>query len=250
VWDYNSHVTTPLLAAGRRLVLAAALAGAILGPWPGRSAEPSPGTAAPPTGGQIVDQVVAVVRTRGAEARVITLTKVIEEGRIALVSRGGIEAAFALLDGAVLRASLDWYVDQVLLLDEAVRLQVFEVDRAAALPELARFKAEFPSPKDYKAFLFEIDVTEEDLLATLRRSLRVRRYLESRLGRLRATPAEVESWYAAHAAEYGGRSLPDVADEIGARLSSSRADAETKSLLADLRARADIRVLVDLGARP
>jgi hypothetical protein len=191
-----------------------------------------------------------VVRTRSGEARVVTLTKVAEEGRIALVSRGGIEAAFARLDGPVLRASLDWYVDQLLLLDEAVRLQVFEVDRAAALAELARFKAEFPNPKDYKAFLYEIDVTEEDLVAALRRALRVRRYLESRLGRLRATPAEVEAWYAAHPAEFGGRPLGEVADEIGARLSAVRADAETKSLLADLRARADIRVLVDLGARP
>jgi hypothetical protein len=198
----------------------------------------------------VADEVVAVVRTRGGEARVVTLTKVTEEGRIAIVARGGIEAAFAPLDGAVLRASLDWYVDQILLLDEAVRLQVFEVDRAAALAELARFKAEFRSPKDYKAFLFEIDVTEEDVVATLRRSLRVRRYLESRLGRLRATPAEVEAWYAGHPAEVGGRPLAEVADEIGARLSASRADTETKTLLADLRARADIRVLVDLGARP
>jgi hypothetical protein len=197
----------------------------------------------------VVDEVVAVVRTRGGEASVITLTRVTEEGRIALVSRGGIEAAFARLDGAVLRASLDWYVDQLLLLDEAVRLQVFEVDRAAALSEMTRFKGAFPSPRDFKAFLFEIDVTEEEVLATLRRSLRVRRYLESRLGRLRATPAEVQAWYAAHQAEVGGRPLAEVSDEIASRLSASRADAETKALLADLRARADIRVLVDLGTR-
>jgi hypothetical protein len=175
---------------------------------------------------------------------------VTEEGRIALVSRGGIEAAFAPLDGAVLRASLDWYVDQLLLHDEAVRLQVFEVDPATALAELARFKAEFPDPKHYRAFLVEIDVGEEDLLASLRRSIRVRRYLESRLGRLRASPGEVGAWYAAHSAELGGRPLAEVSDEIAARLSALRADAETKVLLADLRGRADIRVLVDLGARP
>jgi hypothetical protein len=198
----------------------------------------------------VADQVVAVVRTRGGDARVITLTKVTEEGRIALVSRGGIEAAFTRLDGAVLRASLDWYVDQILLLDEAVRLQVFEVDAASALSELTRFKGAFSSPKDFKAFLFEIDVTEEEVHSTLSRSLRVRRYLESRLGRLRVTPAEVQAWYAAHQAEVGGRPLAEVSDEITSRLSASRADAETKALLADLRARADIRVLVDLGTRP
>lgn len=224
------------------MALALAAAGGASTPFPGRTAEPP--------GGQIVDQVVAVVGTRAGEARVITLTKVTEEGRIALVSRGGTEAAFARLDGAVLRASLDWYVDQLLLHDEAVRLQVFEVDQATALAELARFKAEFPDPKNYKAFLVEIDVGEEDLLASLRRSIRVRRYLESRMGRLRASPGEVAAWYAAHAVEFGGRTLAEVSDEIAARLSASRADAETKVLLADLRGRADIRVLVDLGARP
>ncbi len=208
------------------------------------------GAADAPAGGRVVDEVVAVVATRGQEARVITLSRVAEEGRIALISRGGIEAAFAPLDGVVLRASLDWYVDQLLLHEEAVRLQVFEVERAAAVAELARFKAEFRSPRDFKAFLYEIDATEEDLTNTLRRNLRVRRYLESRLGRIRPTTKEVEAWYAAHASDYGGLPLSQVNDEIVARLSASRADAETKALLADLRSRADIRVLVDLGARP
>ena len=202
-----------------------------------------------PEEGRVVDQVVAVVATRGREARIVTLSRVAEEGRIALVSRGGIEAATATLDGAVLRASLDWYVDQLLLHEEAVRLQVFEVEREAAVAELARFKAEFATPGQFKAFLFEIDATEEELTSTLRRSLRVRRYLESRLGRLRPSPRDVEAWYAAHPSEYGGRPLAQVTEEITARLTAARADSETKALLADLRRRADIRILIDLGAR-
>lgn len=203
---------------------------------------------APPTG-RVVDEVVAVVVTRGQEARIVTLTQVAEEGRIALVARGGMEAAFAPLDGAVLRASLDWYVDQLLLHEEAVRLQVFEVDRDAAQAELARFRASFRNPKDYKAFLYRIDATEEDLASVLRRMLRVRRYLESRLGRLRPTPREIEAWYAANPSEYGGRPLAEVTDEIAARLSAGKAATETRALLADLRSRADVRILVDLGAR-
>ncbi len=202
-----------------------------------------------PGGGKVVDEVVAVIATRGREARIVTRTKVVEEGRIALVSRGGMDAAFAPLDGAVLRASLDWFVDQILLHEEAVRLQVFEVDRDAAQAELARFRAAFRSPRDYKAFLYRIDATEEDLASVLRRMLRVRRYLESRLGRLRPTPREIEAWYAAHPSEYGGRPLAEVTDEIAARLSAGKADKETRALLADLRSRADVRILVDLGAR-
>jgi hypothetical protein len=203
-----------------------------------------------PDGGRVVDEVVAVVATRGREARIVTRTKILEEGRIALVSSGGIEAAFSPLDGAVLRASLDWYVDQLLLHEEAVRLQVFDVDRADALAELARFKAGFATPGMFKAFLYEIDATEEDLTSSLRRTMRVRRYLESRLGRLRPSNDEVEAWYAAHAAEYGGRPLSEVTPEIVARLSAARADVETRALLADLRSRADIRILVDPSATP
>lgn len=208
------------------------------------------GVADVPDGGRVVDEVVAVVATRGREAHVVTLSKVAEEGRIALVSRGGMNAATSTLDGAVLRASLDWFVDQLLLHEEAVRLQVFEVDREAAVAELARFKGAFATPRAFKAFLFEIALTEEELTATLRRSLRVRKYLESRLGRLRPTPREIEAWYAAHASDYGGRPLEQVTEEITARLAAGKADFETRSLLADLRARADIRILVDLGALP
>jgi hypothetical protein len=174
----------------------------------------------------VVDEVVAVVGTRAGEARVITLSTVAEEGRIALVSRGGTEAAFAPLDGAVLRASLDWYVDQLLLHEEAVRLQVFEVDSAAVQAELARFRKEFRRPGDFQAFLYAIDATEEELSAILRRTLRVRRYLESRLGRLRASPAEVEAWYRANPEAVAGRSLDEVSDDIAARLATARADAE------------------------
>jgi hypothetical protein len=202
-----------------------------------------------PPEGRVFDEVVAVVATRGQETRIVTLTQVAEEGRIALVARGGIEAAFAPLDGAVLRASLDWYVDQLLLHEEAVRLQVFEVERDATQAELARFKAAFGSPRDFKAFLYQIDATEEDLASVLRRMLRVRRYLDSRLGRMRPTTREIEAWYAAHPSEYGGRPLAEVTDEIAARLTAAKAATETRALLADLRSRADVRILVDLGAR-
>ncbi|HET8724293.1 MAG TPA: hypothetical protein VFM53_08795 [Anaeromyxobacteraceae bacterium] len=227
------------------LVLSALAAALLLAP-PGA---PAPAPAPKPPGGTVVDEVVAVVGTRAGEARVITLSTVAEEGRIALVSRGGTEAAFAPLDGAVLRASLDWYVDQLLLHEEAVRLQVFEVDSAAVQAELARFRKEFRRPGDFQAFLYAIDATEEELSAILRRTLRVRRYLESRLGRLRASPAEVEAWYRANPEAVAGRSLDEVSDDIAARLATARADAETRALLAELRSRADIRILVDLGAR-
>jgi hypothetical protein len=104
-------------------------------PVPGAAAAGSPVPAppvTPPAGGRLVEEVAAVVRPRAGEARIITLTKVAEEGRIALVAHGGLDAAFRPLDGAALRASLEYYIDQLLLHEEAVRLNIFEVDRAEA----------------------------------------------------------------------------------------------------------------------
>ncbi len=233
---------TPCLAAGRWFALALAAAGAGTTPFPGSAAELS--------GGQIVDEVVAVVGTRGREARVITLTKVTEEGRIALVSRGGSRLRSP---GSTGRCSGPPSTGTSTSCSCSTRRSVSRSSRwtrPRRRPSWCASRPSSPIPKNYGAFLREIDVGEEELLASLRRSVRVRRYLESRLGRLRATPGEVAAWYAAHAAEFGGRSLAEVSDEITARLSAARADAETKTLLSDLRGRADIRVLVDLGKRP
>src|SRR5512144_3294745 len=74
---------------------------------------------------RIVEQVVAVVRTPAStQPRVITLTRLEEETRIALISRGATGAADAELDAPALRAGLEWLVDQTLLLEEVIRLQV------------------------------------------------------------------------------------------------------------------------------
>jgi hypothetical protein len=219
-------------------------------PVPGAAAVGSPVSTppvTPPAGGRLVEEVAAVVRPRAGEARIITLTKVAEEGRIALVAHGGLDAAFRPLDGAALRASLEYFIDQLLLHEEAVRLNIFEVDRADAEAELARFQAVFARPEDFRAFLRSLDITEEELLVTLRRTLRVRRYLESRLGRSRPGEAEAEAWYRAHAAEFGSLPYSAVKDAVASRMADERADAETKSVLADLRARADIRILTSFA---
>ena len=197
-----------------------------------------------PAAGRIVEQVVAVVRTPSStQPRVITLTRLQEEARIALVSRGAVAAATEDLDRAALRAGLEWLIDQTLLLDEVVRLQVFEVDRAEALEELRRFQARFPTPAAYRAFLARWDVTEEELLVVLRRTLRVQRYVDSRVsGASRVPDADVD-----RALRERGSELPGdrAAQRAAARalLAGERTRREVKALVADLRARATVRVL-------
>ena len=205
-----------------------------------------PAAAASPPGEE-VERVVAVVRSPAASVpNIITLTYVEEQARIALVSRGALLAATQPLDGPALRAGLEWLVDQTLLSDEATRLQVFEIDRADGLAELARFKARFARPADYQAFLARCDLSEAELETVLRRMLRVKRYVESRVSHAAQVPeAELTAWLDEHAAELGSRDR----EAARAHLAEQRTKDEVKALVRDLRSRAEVRVFEDLSAR-
>jgi hypothetical protein len=196
-----------------------------------------------------IERVVAVIRSPAVpEPRVITRGRLEDETRIALVGRGGALAATRPLDGAALHAGLEWLIDEILLMDEASRLEVFEIDRGDVLAEVQRFRALFRRSADYEAFLARSDLTEEELGAVLRRGLRVKRYVESRVSHAGQVPeSEVSAWLDTHPAQ-----LPAdrEAARAGARarLAEERVRAEVKALVRELRARADVRVLDDLGA--
>jgi hypothetical protein len=216
-------------------------AGLLLAAAPGAGGERDP---------QIVEQVVAVVRTPAStQARIITLTRLEEEARIALVSRGAAAAAEAALDGPALRAGLEWLIDQILLHDEVVRLQAFEVDRADAQEELRRFQARFADHGAYRAFLARCDMTEEELLVVLRRMVRVQRYVGSRVtGAARVRETEVDRWLAEHGAPEG-QDRTAVRAAARARIAEERTASELKALLGELRGRAEVRILETFGGR-
>jgi hypothetical protein len=229
-------LVTNTLALLARLGPALALAAVLSAPAAGAGA---PGAA--PERGALLDEVVAVVKSPGAAERVITLSRLRAEARVTLVSRGGTEAAFRSLDAAALRAALDWVVDQTLVADEAARLQVSEVDRPAVEAELRRFRARFPEAGSYGRFLAGAGLGEEELAAVLARGVQVERYLHSRLGRApRIQDAELDAWLAARGARDAG---PGVREAARAQLAEEKLAAEVKALVAELRGRAEIRVL-------
>ena len=188
-----------------------------------------------------LERVVAAIRwPTSSDVVVLTRTRVEEETRIALVSSGATLAASQPLDAAALRAGLGWLVDQLLLADEAARLQVFEGDGADGPAELQRFRARFAAPRDYQAFLQLCDLSEAELEATLRRSLRVRRYVESRVSHAaQVTESEVDAWLARHGAAQGVRDRK----EARSRLSQRRVKEEVEALVLALRSRAEVRIL-------
>jgi hypothetical protein len=199
--------------------------------------------AAAPAEGRVVEQIVAVVRNpAGAQPRPVMLTRLTQEARMALVGQGAVEAAGAPLDDAALRASLRWLVDQLLVADEAARLQVDDVAREDVLAAVRRFRERFPGEAAFQRFLESADLTEEDLTVTLARGLKVQRYLESRVGRsARVTDEEVARFLSAQGATLES---PTAREAVRARLVADRVQAQVRQLVADLRARADVRVLV------
>jgi hypothetical protein len=204
--------------------------------------------ASPPAGaGEIVEEVVAVVRNpAGAPPRVVTLTKLTEEARVALVSRGATAAASGPLDRAALRATLEWLVDQMLISDEAARLRIDEVPRDEVVAELRRFRARFETAAAYDRFLAATELTEEELLVTLARMVRVQRYVESRVGRsARVDDDEVDRWLGERGAPTGPGPARDAART---QLVEERARAQVRALVSELRGRADVRVLGGLRA--
>jgi hypothetical protein len=191
---------------------------------------------------RVVEEIVAVVRNpRGAPARVVTLTKLEEEARVALVSRGATDAAWRPLDVEALRAALGWLLDQTLVADEAARLRLDELDREAIEAELRRFRARFATPAEFQRFLRVAELTQEELTVTLARSLRVQRYLESRVGRgARVDDAEVETYLRERGASLEATGAREA---VRAHLAEEKVAADVKELVAGLRARAEIRIL-------
>ncbi|HSD21004.1 MAG TPA: hypothetical protein VLC54_13250 [Anaeromyxobacter sp.] len=202
--------------------------------------------ASPAATPRVVEEVVAVVRNPpGATPRIITLTKLAEEARIALVSRGAAAAATRPLDPEALRAALDWVLDQMLLADEAARLGLDAVEREAVAAALARFREQLGTGDAYARFLAAAELSEEELSATLARMVRVERYVQSRVGRgARVGDEELDRWLAQRGAAIATGATREAAR---AQLEEERARAQVRDLVADLRGRADVRILDPLG---
>lgn len=214
------------------------------------AAPPAAGGAAPsaPADARVIEEIVAVIRNpAGSAARPVTLTRLAEETRIALVSRGALGAAFEPLDAEALRAGLGWLVDETLVADEAARLRVDEVDRAAVDRALRDFQARFGDPGEYRRFLEANEIAEDEVAAVLGRSLRAARYLETRVGPgARVAEDEVDRQLRGAGARDASAAARDAAR---VELERARARTQVRDLLRELRARADVRIL-DPALRP
>lgn len=194
--------------------------------------------------GAVVEEVVAAVGPR-----VITRSDLELETRVVLINGGGTEAAFAALEAETVRSAFNWLLNQMVIVAEAERLQVFEVTPEQAAQDASAFARRFGDAKRYAAFLEAQDVTQERILGIFRRNLRVKRYLDSRVKlTVRVSEDEVAVFYADNIPRFSGRPLSEVAEVIRGYLFKQRYEDTVRRLVAELRAKARLRVVVEPGA--
>ncbi len=160
-------------------------------------------------GATLVDSVVARVNRHP-----ITESQLDLEARLALAEHGELATAEGRLTEPQLSSALDYLIDQLLLEDEAERLQVFEIDDDETRKALAQLAARFPSARPLQSFLDRFGIPADMLEASLRRGLRAERYLDSK-----------------------------IRVQVQGGTSTAEAQEAAKELVAQLRARADIRLL-------
>jgi hypothetical protein len=198
----------------------------------------------------LLDQVVAAVGPGGREGRrtLITRSDLELEARVLLVSRGAAAAAGGPIAEDTLAAALDWLISEHLLVAEAEQLDVASVEPGALERELARLEAGFGSPEAFAAFLRDHELIEADLARIARRRLVVDGYVGSRLRLgMNISESEIRRAFEARKHEFEGSSYDWVRPRLRAQLEREKREALVAALVADLRSRAEVRVLVHLG---
>jgi hypothetical protein len=192
----------------------------------------------------LLDEVVAVV-----ESRPITLSELEIEARLQRAFETSPQALREPLDRAVLATMLDRLIDELVVWDEAERLQVFRLGSAEVSAARVALEARLGGAL-FQRFLAEYEIDDRTLRDILERQMRVARYLDGRF-RLASRPrdADVRAYFEAHASDFGRRPLEAVADEVRARVQKERMSALSQRFVADVRKRANVRILRSFGGR-
>lgn len=191
----------------------------------------------------LLDEVVAVV-----EARPITRSELEVEALLVRAFESGAQTLREPVEPALLARTLDRLIDELVVWDEADRLQVFRLTPAEVSAAQVALETRLDGPA-FQRFLAEHELDDRSLAALIERQLRVARYLDQRF-RLASRPreAEVRPYFDAHRADFGDQPFEAVADDVRARLQRERMAALSRSFVADVRKRASVRILRRFGA--
>jgi hypothetical protein len=183
---------------------------------------------------ELVDRIVAAVNHE-----VITASEL--NWAMALNARLG----NADKDRQALEATtLEGLINRSLLVQEAHRLKFVEVSDQEIGTEVEKVEKRFASDREFGDFLAEHDMTRQDLGRMLGERLLAERFVEKKVGLfVRVSREEIQDYYNAHAAEYKDKHIQDTQKMILALLTEQKIKLKLAGYLADLRGRADIRVI-------
>lgn len=139
--------------------------------------------------------------------------------------------------------TLDGLITRRLLVQEAHRLRFVEVTEQELSAETGKFRARFPSEKEYHDFLAGLDMTTQELNRMVGERLLVERFVEKKVGLfVRVSREEAEMYFNEHTTEFKGAHFQDVQKKILATLMERKLGQQLDQYLAELRGKADIRI--------
>lgn len=195
--------------------------------------------------GLLVDEVVAVVNRQ-----LITRSEIRQEAVLILVERRGQQGLSREITPEFLVQVMELLINQSVLLDEAQKLGLPPVSEQQREQLLEGFRGRFADREAYARFLFEHDITEEEIGEILVRHLRVEQLKERRLRVIPAIgDAEVRQYYRKHRAQFAQAAFALVAEAIRLKLLTEQREQELVRWVWELRRRSEIKVLVDLAGR-
>jgi peptidyl-prolyl cis-trans isomerase SurA len=222
----------------RTALLLAALAGL--------TASPGLGQASPPAG-ELVDRVVAVV-----DEEPILMSDLQRAIRLGLVERREGES-----EAALLRRTLDEWIERRLRLAEIARFGFEEAPLEEVERQIERLRARFPDEAAWRAELVALGLGEAEVRQLVARQLAVLSYLEQRLGpRAFVGLEEIQRYYDDELVprlRAQGDPIPpveEVREAIRAVVREQKLDREIELWTARLRRESDVIDLLDAPSKP
>jgi len=140
--------------------------------------------------------------------------------------------------------TLDGLINRRLLVQEAHRLAFVDVSEHELSAEVEKFAKRFASDKEFSDFLEGLDITRQELARMLGEQLLVERFVEKKVGLfVRVSREDVQRYFNEHPAAFKGKHFQDVQKMILALLTEHKIGLQLDQYLAELRGKADIRII-------
>lgn len=197
----------------------------------------------------LVDEVVAVLDLQGmGPRRSVTLSEIELSAFLLRASDQGPESLDDPLDSRELAAALSAFVDTLVVVGEADRLEVFRLDSRDVDVAVDRFLDDI-GRESVLAWLKRTGRSMETVREFVLRKARVQRYLEGRF-RLaaRPRPAQVRELWLVRAADGHSEEYEGARPALEAQLEKERFDELVTQFVTDVRRRVRIRVLRDFSS--